>query len=238
MDQDEGVVQLGDHLVGVGDEIGRDIAAVELHAFHDVQLGGQALGFLDRDHAFIADLGHGLGDHVAHFLVAIGRDRADLADLLVGLDLLGALLEVGHDGFHRLLDAALQVHRVHAGRDRLGALAHDGAGQHGGGGGAVAGHVIGLGGDFAHHLRAHILELVGQFDFLGHGHAVLGGAGSAEALVHHDIAALGAQRHLHGVGQDVDAAQHLLAGIGAEFHVFGCHWIILLNSVGLDFDAL
>ena len=99
-------------------------------------------------------------------------------------------------------------------------------GQHGRGGGAVAGRVIGLGGDFAHHLRAHVLELVGQFDFLGHGHAVLGGAGSAEALVDHDVAALGTQRHLHGVGEDVDAAQHLLAGIGAEFYVFGCHVLV------------
>ena len=218
-----GVFQLGLHLLGVGDEIGRDIAAVELHAFDDVQLGRQALGFLDRDDAFIADLGHGLGDHVADFLVAIGGDGADLGDLFVGLDLLGALLEVGDDGFHRLVDAALQVHRVHAGGDRLGAFAHDGAGQHGGGGGAVAGHVIGLGGDFAHHLGAHILELVGQFDFLGDGDAVLGGARGAEALVDHDIAALGAQGHLHRVGEDVDAAQQLFAGVGAEFHVFGCH---------------
>jgi hypothetical protein len=31
-----------------------------------------------------------------------------------------------------------------------------------------------------------------------------------------DVAALGAQRHLHGIGKDVDAAQHLLAGIGSK----------------------
>ena len=105
----------------------------------------------------------------------------------------------------------------------FGAFAHDGAGQHGGGGGAVARRVIGLGGDFAHHLRAHILELVGELDFLGHGHAVLGRARRAEALLDHDIAALGTQGHLHRVGKNVDAAQQLLAGVGAEFHIFGCH---------------
>src|SRR5471030_117312 len=223
MDQDQAVVQLGDHLVGIGDEVGADIAAVELHAFDHVQLGVQALGFFNGDDAFIADLGHGLGDHVADFLVAIGRNRADLADFVVRLDLLGALLEIGDDGVNRLLDAALQVHRVHAGRDRLGAFAHDGAGQYGGGGGAVAGDVIGLAGDFAHHLVAHVLELVGQFDFLGDGDAVLGGARSAEALVDHHIAALGAQGYLHRVGKNVDAAQKLFAGVGAEFHIFGCH---------------
>src|SRR4029078_6701665 len=186
------------------------------HAFDHVQFGGQALGLFHRDHAFIADLGHRLGDHVAHFAVAIGGNRADPAELFIGLDVLGALLEVGDDGFHRLFNAALQVHRVHAGGDRLGAFTHNGAGQHGGGGGAVAGNVVGLTGDFAHHLGAHVFELVGQFDFLGDGDAVLGGARSAEALVDHHIAALGAQGHLDRVGQDVDAAKHLLAGVGAE----------------------
>ena len=56
VDEDVGLFQLGDHLVGVGDEVGREIAAVELHAFDDVELGLEALGFLDRDHAFVADL--------------------------------------------------------------------------------------------------------------------------------------------------------------------------------------
>ena len=114
--------------------------------------------------------------------------------------------------FDRLVDAALQVHRVHAGGDRLGALADDRLRQHGRGGGAVAGDVVGLGGDLAHHLRAHVLELVGELDLLGDGHAVLGDARRAEALVEHDVAALGAERHLHRVGEDVDAAQHALRG--------------------------
>jgi hypothetical protein len=126
------------------------------------------------------------------------------------------------------VDAALQVHRVHAGGNRLHAFAHDGLGQHGGGGGAVAGDVVGLGGDFAHHLRAHVLELVLQFDFLGDGHAVLGDARGAERLVDHDVAAFRAERHLDGVGQDVDAAQHALAGIGAKLYVFGSHFDSLL----------
>ena len=223
MDQDVGLFELGHHLVGVGDEVGRDVAAVELHAFDDFEFGVEALGFFDRDHAFVADLGHRFGDHLADFLVAVGGDRADLGDFLVRLDLLGALLEVGDDGFDRLLDAALQVHRVHAGGNRLRAFAHDGVGQDGGGGGAVAGRVVGLGGDFAHHLGAHVLELVGELDFLGDRHAVLGRARGAEALLDDDVAALGAQRHLHRVGENVDAAEQSLARVGAEFYVFGCH---------------
>ena len=96
-------------------------------------------------------------------------------------------------------------------------------GEHGRRGGAVAGDVGGLGSDLAHHLRAHVLELVFELDFLRHRHAVLGDARGAEALVEHDIAALGAERHPHRVGEDVDAAQHPVARVGGEFDVFGSH---------------
>ena len=104
--------------------------------------------------------------------------------------------------------------------------------QHGGGGGAVAGGVIGLAGDFAHHLGAHIFELVGQFDFLGHRHAVLGGARSAEALVDHDVAALGAQRHLapHRPGCRRRAASFSRAS-APNFTSFAAMCIVLLNSL-------
>ena len=39
VDQDVGVLELGDHLLGVGDEVGREVAAVELHALDDVEFG-------------------------------------------------------------------------------------------------------------------------------------------------------------------------------------------------------
>ena len=226
MDEDVGILDLGDHLVGVGDEIGADVAAVELHAFHDFQFGVEALGLFDRDHAFVADLLHRLGDHLADGGVAVGGNGADLGDLVVRLDLLRTLLEIGDDGFDRLVDAALDVHGIHAGGNRLGAFAHDRLRQYGGGGGAVAREVVGLRGHFAHHLGAHVLEFVGEFDFLGDGHAVLGGAGRAEALLDHHIAALGAEGDFHRIGQNVDAAQHLLARIGAEFYVFSSHCCI------------
>ena len=88
VDEDVGVLELGDHLLGIGDEVGREIAAVELHALDDVELGLGGLGFLDRDHALIADLLHRLGDHLADRRVAIGGDGADLRDLLGRLHLL------------------------------------------------------------------------------------------------------------------------------------------------------
>src|SRR5208337_1928314 len=91
------------------------------------------------------------------------------------------------------------------------------------GGRSVAGIVAGLRGDLAHHLRAHVLELVFEFDLLGDGDAVLGDARRAIGLVEHDIAALGTQRRLDGVVEDIDAAQHAVAGVGGEAYVFGGH---------------
>src|SRR4029079_10745654 len=223
VDQDVGVVEFNAHLVGVGDEVGRDVAAVKLHALDDLEFGLERLGFFNRDDALVADLLHRIGEELADFGVAVGGDGTDLGDFLVRGDLLGVLDEVGDHGFHSQVDTALQIHRVHAGGNCLGAFADDGGGQHGRGGGAVAGSVGRLGGDFAHHLRAHVLELFVKLDFLGDGDAVLGDAGCAERLVEHDVAALRAERDLHRVVENIDAAQHSVAGIYAEFNFFGRH---------------
>ena len=139
------------------------------------------------------------------------------------------LLELLDDGGDGEVDAALEVHRVGAGGNRLGAFLDDRLGENGGGGGAVAGEVGGLGSDLAHHLGAHVLELVLELDLLGDGDAVLGDAGGAERLLDHDVAALGAERHLDGVGENVDAAQHLLARVLTKFNVLSCHGEQLLN---------
>ena len=96
----------------------------------------------------------------------------------------------------------------------LDALAHDRGGENRRGRRAVAGDVVGLRGHFAHHLGAHVLELVGELDLLGDGDAVLGDAWRAEGLVEDDVAALRAERDLHGVGENIDAAQHAVASIG------------------------
>src|SRR5690606_24978981 len=131
---------------------------------------------------------------------AIGGDGADLSDLFRGLDLLGGLGELADDVGDGEVDAALQVHRVHAGGDGLVAFLNDRLSEHGRGGGTVTGLVIGLGSGFANELGAHVLVLVLQFDFLGDGDAVLGDARSAERLVDHDVATLGAERYLHRIG--------------------------------------
>ena len=223
VNQDVRIVEFDDHLLGIGHEIRRDVAAVELHALDDVEFGFERLGLLDRDDALVADLFHRIGQHPADLGVAIGRDRADLGDFVVGRYRLCPLLDIGDDRLDGDVDAAFQIHRVHPGGNRAHALAHHRMRQDRRRCRAVARLGAGLGGDFLDHLRAHVLELVAEFDFLGDGNAVLGDARRAERFVENDVAALGAERHAHRLGQDVDAAQHPLAGIGTVSDVFCSH---------------
>ena len=231
VDQDQRIFQHRFHAVRVGDEIRRKVAAVELHALDDLELGVEALGLLDRDHAFLTDLLHGLGDDVADGRVVVGGDRADLGDLLRVLRRLGELLQLFDDHQDRLVDAALERHRVVTGGHHAGALGEDRARQHGRGGGAVAGDVRGLGRDLLHHLRAHVLELVLELDLLGDRDAVLGHRGSPPRFLDDDVAPLGAEGDGHRVGQRLDPAQNLVAGFGTELDDFRSHANLTSNVV-------
>ena len=138
--------------------------------------------------------------------------------LLILIDIFLSFVGDVGDG---LLDALLHLHRVDAGDDGLEAFVEDGFGQHGGGGGAVAGDVARLAGDFADHAGAHVFVDVFEFDFLGDGDAVLGDGRRAEALLQDDVAALGTERDLDGPGELLDAAAHRFAGFLIEGNHLG-----------------
>jgi hypothetical protein len=140
----------------------------------------------------------------------------------------------GADG---VVDAALDLVGVGAGGDILQALGVDGLGVDGGGGGAVAGVLGGLGGDLLDHLGAHVLVGVVELDLLGDGDAVLGDGGRAEGLLEDDDAAGGAEGDLDGVRELADALEDALAGVGVESDLLGSHgcflfWICAPGVVG------
>ena len=87
---------------------GRQIAAVELHALDDFELGLGGLGFLDGDDAFIADLLHRFGEEAADLGIAIGRDGADLGDLVI----VGDVARVGLQFLHDIASTALSMPRL------------------------------------------------------------------------------------------------------------------------------
>ena len=115
-------------------------------------------------------------------------------------------LDLGDDRLDGLVDAALDGDRVAAGGDVAKAFVDDGLGEHGGGGGSVAGDVVGLGGDFLAELGAHVLVGIFELDLLGDGDAVLGDRGASPLLVEDDVASLGAEGDFDRVGDVVDAA--------------------------------
>ena len=80
VDQDVGVLEDDFHALGIGDEVRREVAAVELHAFDDFELGLQRLRLFDGDDAVFADLLHRFGNDLADGLVVVGGDGADLRD--------------------------------------------------------------------------------------------------------------------------------------------------------------
>src|SRR5580698_3971900 len=220
VDQDVGVVNRNFHPLRIGNEVGRKIAAVELHAFHDFKLSLQRLRLFDGDDAVFANLLHGLGNDLADGLIVVGRDGADLGNHFAAdglrqlvdfaIDAVAFFVDLAADDGDGLLDAALQRHRVGSGSNGLDAFAVNGLSQNRGGRGAVAGDVGSLGSDFTNHLRAHVLERIPQINFFRYGDAVFGDGRRTEFLFDHNVAALGAEGDFHGIGQNINAAKNRL----------------------------
>ena len=208
--EDVRILEHGGLVVLVGDEVRGDVALVEAHALGEFKVQAEAVVVLDGHDAVLADLVQGLGDLLADFRIR-GGDGGGRGDLILGLNVLGGGDELLDDGLGGLLDAAAQRDRVGTGDHVLQALVHEGLGQHGRGGGAVAGDVVGLLGDFLDQLGADALVRILKVDFLGDGHAIVGDGRGAVGLVQHDVAALRAQRDLDGVGELVQTREHSLA---------------------------
>src|SRR5436309_4489370 len=206
-DEDEGIFQHRLHLLGIGHKIRGDVALVEHHPLDHLDRRLDALALLDGDHAVFADLVHGVGDEGAYRGI-VGGDAGHRLDRVLGLDRLGDLADLLHRHGDGAVDAALYRLPVCAGLNPLQALTDERLGENGRRGGAVAGDVLGLGGDLSDQLGACILERVFQLDLSRDGDAVVRDDGRAKFLFQDDVPALGAERDLHGVCQLVDAALH------------------------------
>ena len=212
-DQDGGIVQNSLHLIGIGDHIRGQIAAVKLHAFHDLVVGlSSGLVLLDGDNAVRGNFFHCLSDQAADLGIT-GRNGADAGDIVAVLHLLAVCLDGLNSLGNSLAHAAADIHGVCTGSDILHALGDHSLCQNGCSGGAVACCIVGLGGNFTHQLCAHVLKLVLQLDLLGNSHAIVGDDRCAELFAQHHIAALGAQGDLNGVCQGVDTGTQCLAGV-------------------------
>ena len=166
-EEDQRVLELNLGALGVGDEVGRDVAAVELHSLGDLELILDGLALLDRDDTLLANLLHGVGEKLSNVCVAVGRDSGNLGDLLAGGDLLLVCAQVINDSLDCGLGTAPQVHRVASGGDILDGLGEDSAGKDSSGCGTVTSNLVGLGGDILEKASTEVLELVLEGDGLG-----------------------------------------------------------------------
>jgi hypothetical protein len=140
-EQHQAILKFGLHLVLVGDEVGRLVAPVELHAFDHIQHRLGRFRLLHRDHAVVADLLHRLGHEIADRGIVVRRDRRHLRLFAAGLDRARQVFQRGDGGQRAAIQTPLDVdgacprnHVAHAVRkDRLR--------QDSGGAGAVTHHV-------------------------------------------------------------------------------------------------
>ena len=222
VDQDVGIFEHALHALRIADEVGREVAAVELHTFDGLEFGDM-----------VFDSSTVMTPSLPTFFIAsamvLPMVASPLAEMVPTCAIMSpemvfeCFFTSATTSFDGLLDAALQRHRIRTGRNALHAFAVDALRQNGRGGGAVAGHIGGLGGHFAHHLRAHVLERILQLDFFRDGHAVFGDGRSAELFLEDHVAALRSQRHFHRVGQLIHAAENRLAGIFGINNLFCSH---------------
>ena len=180
MQQDERVVHQRQLFVWIVDEVRAHVAAVKLHAFNDVELVFEGLAVFNRDHAFFADFFHCVSNDLADGFVAVSGDRTNLSDFFARGRGFRCFFQLGDEGSHCLVDAALEIHRVDARCNVFEAFANDGLCEHSRRRGAVTGVVRGLRCHFFHELSAHVLQFVFEFDFFSDRYAVFGDGRCAE----------------------------------------------------------
>ena len=80
--------------LGVGHEVRRQVALVELHTFGELELDTERVRLFDRDGAVLADLVDRVGNRLTDRRVG-GRDGRDLSDLGLARDFLGLIGDGG-----------------------------------------------------------------------------------------------------------------------------------------------
>ena len=214
--QDRGGVQGGLHAFLVGDHVRRDPAVVDLDAVDDLHAHAGAVALLDLDDPVVPDGHERVGHDPPDPLVVVGGQRRDREHVGAPADLDRPALQLADDLGDRGLDAAAHPHRVGALVDDAQTLAHHRLSQHGRGRRPVSDRAVGLHRHFLDELGAHVGERLAQLDLARDRHPVVGDRRWARELFEHRIAALGAERHLDGIGEGVDPGLELPARIDVE----------------------
>ncbi len=212
--QDIGFVELRLHLLGVGDEVCRDVATVELHTLNHIYVSLGTLCLLDGDYTLVIYLCHSLGNELTNLLIVVCRDCRHLLNLIeVRAYNLALLLQRLHNLLNRSVDTALQVHGVCTGSHILDAHRDKRLRKNRSRSCAITGIVVGLRRHLTHHLRTHVGERILQLHLLGYRNTILGNLRRTKLLVDNHVATLGAKCHLHSVAQRINTIFEKLASL-------------------------
>ena len=229
-----GILEHCFHALGIGDEVRRDVALVELHALGELELHRRGARLLNGDDAVLAHLVECVSDESTDLGILRGDGR-DLRDFVLAGNRACHVVQLLGDSDNSLVDAALDADGRCAGRDLAQALVHHRLSENGGGGGAVACDVVGLGRNFLGQLGAEVLVRVLELDLLGDGHAIVRDRGRAPLLVNDHIAALGAEGHLDGISECIDTALQAVTCVFVEFENL-CHCVSPKKNVAESAD--
>ncbi len=87
-DQDFGVLIHRFHAIRIGDHVMREVAFIELHAFHHFFFDTKSLAFFHSDHTVFANAFDSFGNNRANLFI-IGRDGRDMSHFVFAADFFG-----------------------------------------------------------------------------------------------------------------------------------------------------
>jgi len=144
VDKNHRIIEFGFHGLRIGHKVRREVAAIELHTFDNLDLGIPALGFLDRDNAILANLLHGLGNQLTDFRIVVGRNCTDLCNLFFTGDTAADVPEFLYHFADSAVDTSFQVDRTCACCNILQAFAIDRLSQNRSGCGSITCNIAGF----------------------------------------------------------------------------------------------
>ena len=223
VDEDERILDDRAHLFRIGDEVRREVAAVESHPFDHFDRRFGAFRLLHRRRAFRADAFESVRHHLANRRVVVRGQRRHLGALCVIRHRPREFLQARDDRDQRSIEAALQIDRARARRDVPHAFGEDRGRQQRGGRRAVAHQVARPLGGLSNHLSSQVLLVIFQLEFLGDGDAVVADNRTAPFLLDEDALRPRTERHANGVSQRRRAMEDLFSGSGLNEQVFVRH---------------
>ena len=170
-------------------------------------------------------------------MVVVRGDSSDVLDFLLSFDWDCLLFKTFYYFLHSCLNAAAEVHWVHARSDRFAAFFEDGASEDSRGGGAVTSHIVNFTSDLFDEGGANVVVAVGELDIFRDGHTVFSNLGSTESAIKHNVATTRSKRNLNRVSKAVTPFKHKSASLSTKLDILSEGTLRLTNDSFLSHDV-